>query len=719
MIEYFLIMRHKIYFSLLIPFLLVWASCERQIDRNALVTRHNITHSSIDSLSPLTVGNGEFAYTVDITGLQTFPKHYERGIPLGTMTQWGWHYFPNTGNYSLEDVARYYKVGQDSVPYWYQYSGHADKRKIEATDWLRENPHRLHLGLIGLEMLRDDSARIEINEIQDPKQILDLWTGELKSEFKIEGIPVKVVTFCHQKLDMIAVQVESELIKNGRLSIKLIFPYARHEKFSPGYDLNNPDKHVTRIVDSGDSFMIFERLLDEEKYYARIDWQGKAKIKQTEKHVYFLQPGAGADHIECQVYFSEKLPDQSLPGFPETRKNNKEEWEKFWESGGAIDFSACTDSRAFELERRVVLSQYLTRVQCSGSLPPQETGLTYNSWHGKFHLEMHWWHALHFILWSRPELIEEQLDYYFRVYENAQKTARLQGYDGIRWQKMTGPWGRESPSNVGPFLIWQQPHIIYFTELLYKHNHEDKEILNKYKKLVFSTADFMASYARFDSARGRYILGPALIPAQERFAPQTTINPTFELAYWYWGLSTAQLWRERLGLAPDSIWQQVIDNLSPLPVQDSLYLFTENATDSYTNQHYLTDHPMVLGTVGFLPSTPLLDRTIMEYTLDKVLEVWHWETCWGWDFPLMALNAAALDRPELAVDMLLMDTRKNTYLVNGHNYQEERLSLYLPGNGGLLTAVAMMCTYLGEDGKNGFPSDGSWDVKFEKLQDMY
>ena len=64
-------------------------------------------------------------------------------------------------------------------------------------------------------------------------------------------------------------------------------------------------------------------------------------------------------------------------------------WKRFWKSGGMVDFSECTDARANELERRIVLSQYLTRIQSSGSLPPQETGLTYNNWFGKYHLEMH------------------------------------------------------------------------------------------------------------------------------------------------------------------------------------------------------------------------------------------------------------------------------------------------------------------------------------------
>jgi len=60
------------------------------------------------------------------------------------------------------------------------------------------------------------------------------------------------------------------------------------------------------------------------------------------------------------------------------------------------------------------------------------------------------------------------------------------------------------------------------------------------------------------------------------------------------------------------------------------------------------------------------------------------------------------------------------YLINGHNYQNERLRVYLPGNGGLLTAIAMMCTgWDGCVGKNpGFPKDGNWNVRWEDLAIM-
>ena len=53
-----------------------------KIDRKALVMRHNVTQTHIDKLSPLSVGNGRFCYTADITGMQTFPELYREGIPF-------------------------------------------------------------------------------------------------------------------------------------------------------------------------------------------------------------------------------------------------------------------------------------------------------------------------------------------------------------------------------------------------------------------------------------------------------------------------------------------------------------------------------------------------------------------------------------------------------------------------------------------------------------
>src|SRR4051812_34554298 len=57
------------------------------IDRHALVSRHNVVLTAYNGERPLQVGNGEFAFGMDITGLQTF-------APFNTMSQWGWHSAP-------------------------------------------------------------------------------------------------------------------------------------------------------------------------------------------------------------------------------------------------------------------------------------------------------------------------------------------------------------------------------------------------------------------------------------------------------------------------------------------------------------------------------------------------------------------------------------------------------------------------------------------------
>jgi hypothetical protein len=74
---------------------------------------------------------------------------------------------------------------------------------------------------------------------------------------------------------------------------------------------------------------------------------------------------------------------------------------------------------------------------------------------------------------------------------------------------------------------------------------------------------------------------------------------------------------------------------------------------------------------------------------------------------MAAMTAAKLKEPELAVRALMIESVKNRYLPNGHVYQRPNLPAYLPANGGLLAAVAMMA--LG----GVFPKDGKWWVKAE------
>ena len=111
----------------------------------------------------------------------------------------------------------------------------------------------------------------------------------------------------------------------------------------------------------------------------------------------------------------------------------------------------------------------------------------------------------------------------------------------------------------------------------------------------------------------------------------------------------------------------------------------------------------------------------MSDTFDEVMREWNWENTWGWDYPMLAMSATRLGKPEAALDALFTDAQKNTYLINGHNFQNARLRIYLPGNGGLLSAVAMMAAgFEGSDIVNpGFPKDGAWDVRWEGLEKMF
>jgi hypothetical protein len=418
--------------------------------------------------------------------------------------------------------------------------------------------------------------------------------------------------------------------------------------------------------------------------------------------------------MEFVVAFAPDAMRAELPDFGDVRRAAAKHWKKFWETGGAIDLSGSADERWFELERRIVLSQYLTAINCSGSMPPQETGLVQNSWFGKPHLEMHWWHAAHFALWNRAPLLERSLAWYQKILPAAGELARSQGYDGVRWPKMTDPAGAQSPSSVAPFLIWEQPHPIYLAELLRRAN-PNRRTLETYQRIVFETADFMADFAAWDAGTKRFVLGPPVIPAQESYAGKRAevFNPTYELVYWQWALNTAQQWREELGLPRVVKWDDVARKLAKPTVREGVYTAIE--TPPYTVPE---DHPSMLCAFGVLPKTEMIDEATMRATLDEVWTKWNWRTTWGWDYPMIAMTAARLGEPDRAIDALLMDTPKNRYLVNGHNFQGANLPLYLPGNGGLLYATALMAAgWEGAPKRNapGFPGNG-WVVKHEGLR---
>ena len=215
---------------------------------------------------------------------------------------------------------------------------------------------------------------------------------------------------------------------------------------------------------------------------------------------------------------------------------------------------------------------------------------------------------------------------------------------------------------------------------------------------------------------GQYDLGPWVIIAAESNSrvKDQTINPAFELAYWRYGLEIACQWRKRMGLPVNHQWQQVLDNLAPLPVEDGVYVMWQGVPDMWTQ--YNRSHIDVIGAGAFLPNRGV-DIGTLGRTVEKACQQWDMASTWGWDFPWLAMAAARAGQPRMAVDALMMDTRKNAYSVCGIN-KGGPAATYFPGNGGLLYAVAMMAE--GWDGAPdrdapGFPDDGSWVVRHEGL----
>src|ERR1051325_6108967 len=121
------------------------------IDRHALVMRHSPTITAVDRAAPFMVGNGNIAFTADITGLQTFPDQYSSLSPLLIESQWGWDVLPVKQNFTLEQAE--VDVGLPGVHGKYPYLTSWDAAKNPAIKWLRENPHKISLGRLSLFMV--------------------------------------------------------------------------------------------------------------------------------------------------------------------------------------------------------------------------------------------------------------------------------------------------------------------------------------------------------------------------------------------------------------------------------------------------------------------------------------------------------------------------------------------------------------------------------------
>ena len=657
------------------------------------------------------------------------------------------------------------------------------------------------------------------------------------------------------------------------LSFRLAFPYGS-ENFGPkasNWDADN--LHTTDVITLVANSVLLHRQLDSDSYRVKCEWTSSSKLWQFTRignNAFELRPSnvtssfnvsqrgdnySSSSHMSMQASLSgytelvclfapldaiypvggslEWLQSKraatlsalsnNFPSFSSVMEDAVKGWALFWEQGSFVDLASKTsDSRAWELERRVILSMYLMAVQEAGAEPPQETGYICNSWAGKHHLEMRFWHHAHFLMWNRPELLARSDGYYSDLLENATSLAQSQGYSGARWLKETAAIANRSQDGIdvtwpglryAPFpfqngssagygklltwqapgpqdsaIVWQQPHPIWLGDLQRQLANDTQgaeaamAVVHRLSDIVFATADFMASYPYFNASTGTYWMGPPLWGAEEVGSGFQLFNPSFELVQFAYTLDVANRWRGYLGQPSNPKWDHVARLMSPPEIDigsdpaaptyslnwNCACLFTGPHSpfcpgpipDRPLNQCVAKSHPALVAFYGMInglsvpngnarpivmdegthngtshviygkqrtmrdtPKTSgvyKVDPIIANRTLASVVSQWQWQdpSIWGWDFGLTALAQCRLGwQPTAIVDMLLMNVPKNEYLPNGHNYQERVLPAYMPGNGALLLAVAMMAAGSPTSPPSNFPS--SWNVSVEGFATMY
>lgn len=256
--------------------------------------------------------------------------------------------------------------------------------EADISNWLIQNPQRLNLANIGLFF--GDVQVIEA-DLVNKSQVLDLWTGTLVSTFSYNGSDVRVETRAAADSDTVGIRLFSSLLRNGDLGLFFDFPYPDVDKFDAPYVgiWNSTANHSTSLEASSRQLAIQHRL-NNNSYYLNAAWEGQGKVIGPEPgtHRYSLTV-AGLDTLNVTATFSTDNV-YSIVSLEDLERQSTSWWEDYWTSGAFVDLTSVDSANAMELQRRIILSQYLLAVNSASSLPPQESGLVNNGWYGRFHV---------------------------------------------------------------------------------------------------------------------------------------------------------------------------------------------------------------------------------------------------------------------------------------------------------------------------------------------
>lgn len=584
------------------------------------IIKYNLKFNHIDSKNPVTIGNGDFAITLDQTGTQSLYETY-KDIPLSTMSNKNWFYKDKKNiKPSYVDGKAYMLFNLDNDPN-YQIN--------------RQYPFKYSFMQI---LLYDNDKLIDINNIKDVKQELDLYKGIVTSSFNYKEKINKTISFIYQDHDEFNFKLQSD-----NLNLALKFNYPSYTK--NGYRLD----------------ILPNVLVKEDRITLLYDDKNSLSFK--------LKSSSNYQIVENTLIFDDNNVSFSL-ALDEIKEGKL--LDEFWKCDNGI----IIDNE--ELVKKMVLSKYLLHVNSTGIYPPQESGLTYNCWNSKFHLEMHLIHSLWNIYNNHVGDLVKSFDYYLSIMPSSLKRASLNGYKGLRFPKMTGPDGEDSPSNIGPLLIWQAPHILFMLqEIYYLYNKEN--IIKKYEPLISGTIDFMISFLTLKDSK--YQMLDPLLEACESIPLDRCQNPSFELEYWRYTLERQPKIDTVLYGHQRYDYLDITSKIITPKEDDGIYLKTYGVIDKYV---LYKDHP----TEGFLMSffkSKIVDKEKMVKTIDYILKNMDLSSYWGWDFPFLGLSLLNCGEIEKSIEVTQLNTINNQYLYNGYNTSpRDDLKAYLPGNGAFL-----------------------------------
>lgn len=584
------------------------------------IIKYNLKFNHIDSKNPVTIGNGDFAITLDQTGTQSLYEIY-KDIPLSTMSNKNWFYKDKKDiKPSYVDGKAYMLFNLDNDPN-YQIN--------------RQYPFKYSFMQI---LLYDNDKLIDINNIKDVKQELDLYKGIVTSSFNYKEKINKTISFIYQDHDEFNFKLQSD-----NLNLALKFNYPSYTK--NGYRLD----------------ILPNVLVKEDRITLLYDDKNSLSFK--------LKSSSNYQIVENTLIFDDNNVSFSL-ALDEIKEGKL--LDEFWKCDNGI----IIDNE--ELVKKMVLSKYLLHVNSTGIYPPQESGLTYNCWNSKFHLEMHLIHSLWNIYNNHVGDLVKSFDYYLSIMPSSLKRASLNGYKGLRFPKMTGPDGEDSPSNIGPLLIWQAPHILFMLqEIYYLYNKEN--IIKKYEPLISGTIDFMFSFLTLKDSK--YQMLDPLLEACESIPLDRCQNPSFELEYWRYTLERQPKIDTVLYGHQRYDYLDITSKIITPKEDDGIYLKTYGVIDKYD---LYKDHP----TEGFLMSffkSKIVDKEKMVKTIDYILKNMDLSSYWGWDFPFLGLSLLNCGEIEKSIEVTQLNTINNQYLYNGYNTSpRDDLKAYLPGNGAFL-----------------------------------